>query len=56
MARQGRIENFTGVDDTYEAPQDPEVRLDASAGTPDEAAAQVMAHLEKVGLIAKAGA
>ncbi len=56
MARQGRIQNFTGVDDPYEAPQDPDVRLDASAGTPDEAAAQVMVHLQEVGLIAKVGA
>ena len=55
-ARQGQIQNFTGVDDPYEAPQHPDVRLDASAGTPDEAAAQVMAHLEAVGLIAKGAA
>ncbi len=56
LARQGRIQNFTGVDGPYEAPQDPDVRLDASAGTPDEAAAQVMAQLEDIGLIAKGGA
>ncbi len=56
MARRGRIQNFTGVDDPYEAPQHPDVVLDASTGTPDEAAAQVMAHLEAVGLIAKGDA
>ncbi len=51
-AREGRIENFTGVDDSYEAPQRPDIRLDASRGTPEEAAAVVVAHLQARGLIA----
>ncbi len=55
-AREGRIQSFTGVNDPYEAPRHPDVRLDASVGTPEDAAARVMAHLEAVGLIAKGGA
>ena len=41
---------FTGVDDPYEVPIDPEVRLDTQDLTVDEAAAQVHAALVLRGL------
>ena len=28
-ARNGEIQNFTGIDDPYEAPEHPELRLDS---------------------------
>jgi sulfate adenylyltransferase len=40
-ARRGEITNFTGVDDPYEAPQHPELRLETLA-TPAEANAQLI--------------
>ncbi len=52
-AREGRIQNFTGVNDPYEAPQRPDISLDASKGTPDSAAELVVRHLEETGLVAK---
>ncbi len=38
---------FTGIDDPYEAPTAPEVMLDATATLPQEAAAILIAYLEK---------
>jgi sulfate adenylyltransferase len=50
-ARAGVIENFTGIDDPYEAPEDPELTLDTSDATPDESAQQVILKLEHMGYI-----
>jgi bifunctional enzyme CysN/CysC len=37
-ARSGELKNFTGIDSPYEAPRDPEIRIDTQAITPDQAA------------------
>jgi len=50
-ARSGELRNFTGVDDPYEAPEKPELRLESSRQPPEVLAAQVVAHLEKCGKI-----
>lgn len=44
-ARAGALRNFTGIDSPYEAPLDPEIRIDTSALTPDEAADLIVARL-----------
>jgi len=45
-ALAGEIENFTGVSDPYEAPLEPEVRVDTSVETPAESLARVLAAVE----------
>lgn len=45
-ARRGEITNFTGLDDPYEAPVDPELQIDTSAMSLSEAANLVMGVLE----------
>ena len=50
-ARAGLIPEFTGVSDPYEEPQDAEVVIETEATTPDEAAQQVLLHLEHEGYI-----
>jgi adenylylsulfate kinase len=47
----GEIDEFTGVSAPYEAPLDPELRLDTSGRTPTESAATVLAHLEELNLL-----
>lgn len=37
-ARAGDLKNFTGIDSPYEAPAKPEIRIDTTKVTPDEAA------------------
>jgi adenylyl-sulfate kinase len=51
MAHAGEIEGFTGVDDPYEPPADPELRLHTEGQTPDVSAAVVLAKLESLGVL-----
>ena len=53
-ALSGEIANFTGVSDPYEVPADADVTIDTSSTTPDEAAQQVLLHLEHEGYIGAA--
>jgi sulfate adenylyltransferase len=50
-ARAGLIKGFTGVDDPYEVPENPEVKVDTSDMTPDEAAQEVLLELQREGYI-----
>jgi len=50
-ARAGLIKGFTGVDDPYEVPANPEVRVDTTDITPDEAAREVLLYLGHKGYI-----
>jgi bifunctional enzyme CysN/CysC len=45
-ARLGKLKNFTGIDSPYERPESPEIRIDTTALSADEAAARVIGHLE----------
>ena len=53
-ARNGEIPNFTGVSDPYEAPENAEMVIKTATGTPEEAAAQILAMLEQIGKIKSA--
>ncbi len=44
-ARAGEIKGFTGIDDPYEAPEAPELRLVPEDGAPEEQAAKVLTLL-----------
>jgi len=48
-ARAGLIPNFTGVSDPYEPPLAPEIVIRTAACTPQQAAAQILAELERRG-------
>ncbi|ROQ91138.1 sulfate adenylyltransferase [Desulfosoma caldarium] len=50
-ARAGLIKGFTGIDDPYEPPSAPEVLIDTTELTPDEAAQEVLLYLERAGYI-----
>jgi sulfate adenylyltransferase len=50
-ARAGLIKGFTGVDDPYETPETPEMRLDTTDMTPVEAAQEILLFLGKKGYI-----
>jgi adenylyl-sulfate kinase len=51
-AMAGEIGQFTGVSDPYEAPANPEVRVDSSTETPEQSADKIWSALEQRGLIA----
>jgi sulfate adenylyltransferase len=50
-ARAGLIKGFTGVDDPYEDPKSPEVRIDTTDLTPNEAAQEILLFLGQKGHI-----
>src|SRR5881409_941549 len=50
-ARAGELKNFTGVDDPYEAPLAPELTIDATHTTPQQATVLLLEYLEKQGVI-----
>jgi bifunctional enzyme CysN/CysC len=50
-ARRGELKNFTGIDSPYEAPENPELRLDTARLSAEAAAEAVIAHLREAGII-----
>ena len=43
----GKGMGFTGIDDPYEAPEKPEIIIETEKTTPEDAAKQILAYLEK---------
>jgi bifunctional enzyme CysN/CysC len=50
-ARRGEIANFTGISSPYEAPEAPEIVVDTSTQTAEQAADLIVAKLSATGLI-----
>jgi bifunctional enzyme CysN/CysC len=50
-ARSGQLRNFTGIDSPYEDPLHPEVRIDSSFASPEDAADEVFRVLRAMGLV-----
>ena len=46
-ARTGEIKGFTGVDDPYEPPSNPEVRIDTTEMNPADSAGRILEYLRK---------
>jgi adenylylsulfate kinase len=53
-ARAGKVKQFTGIDDPYEAPEKPELVVHTDKQTPQEAAASVLELLAERGIVAPA--
>jgi bifunctional enzyme CysN/CysC len=54
-ARRGELPNFTGIDSPYEPPERPELRIDTTRATPEEAAAAVIDQLRAMGVLGAPG-
>jgi sulfate adenylyltransferase len=54
-ARRGQITGFTGVDDPYEAPVNPEITLNTVEFNPEENARKIVAYLESRGFLTPDG-
>jgi len=52
LAREGKIKEFTGISDPYEAPEHPELRVETENANVDNCAHQILLKLESMGLIA----
>jgi sulfate adenylyltransferase len=54
-ARAGALPEFTGISDPYEVPDDADVTIDTTQLTPEEAAQQIILHLESEGYVGAEG-
>jgi bifunctional enzyme CysN/CysC len=54
-ARAGAIKNFTGIDSAYEPPENPEIAIDTTRETPEEAAERIVKYLAEHGGLREAG-
>ena len=54
-ARAGVLKEFTGISDPYEEPKDAEVVIDTAELTPEEAAQEIILHLEREGFVGAIG-
>jgi adenylyl-sulfate kinase len=50
-AREGKITEFTGVDDPYEAPEHPEIVVDTVDRNVEESAKQILTDLHRLGFL-----
>jgi bifunctional enzyme CysN/CysC len=50
-ARRGEIPHFTGISSPYEAPENPELRIDTTNTSPEQAAEQIVTALEQRGVL-----
>jgi bifunctional enzyme CysN/CysC len=50
-ARAGQIKHFTGIDSPYEPPEHPEIRIETTKGTAEEAADEVIEYLVEKGIV-----
>jgi bifunctional enzyme CysN/CysC len=50
-ARRGELSNFTGIDSPYEPPADPEVHVDTSTTSAEQAADEIIAELRDRGIL-----
>jgi bifunctional enzyme CysN/CysC len=50
-ARRGELKNFTGIDSPYELPERPEIRIDTTKTSSEEAAETIVNYLMEKELI-----
>jgi len=50
-ARRGELQNFTGIDSPYEAPENPEIHLRTALYSPEAAAEEIMNRLREAGML-----
>jgi bifunctional enzyme CysN/CysC len=53
-ARRGELKNFTGIDSPYEAPEQPEIRIDTTSVSAEQAAERIIAYLRELKVTAGA--
>src|SRR5438874_6552456 len=50
-ARAGQLKGFTGIDDPYEEPLKPELTIDCTSVSPQDATVRLLDHLNKNGIL-----
>jgi sulfate adenylyltransferase len=55
LAREGQLKGFTGIDDPYEPPHNPEITIDTVNYSAEENAERIVSYLRERGFIRPAG-
>ena len=50
-ARSGELKGFTGIDDPYEAPESPELRIETDKLSPQQGAMKILGYLVEMGYL-----
>jgi len=50
-ARSGKLKGFTGIDDPYEAPESPDLRIETDKLTPQQGAMKILGYLVETGYL-----
>jgi bifunctional enzyme CysN/CysC len=50
-ARRGELKNFTGIDSPYETPEQPDIRIDTTLMSAEQAADEIIERMMKLGLL-----
>jgi adenylylsulfate kinase len=53
LVDEGKIKNFTGIDDPYEEPEHPDLVVETDTETIEESIARIFAKLEELGYLAQ---
>jgi bifunctional enzyme CysN/CysC len=48
-ARRGELQNFTGISSPYEAPENPEIRIETAVASAEQSATAIVAYLGAAG-------
>ncbi len=49
--RRGELKNFTGIDSPYEAPENPEIHINTTKLTPEQAVEHIVNYLMHIGAL-----
>jgi adenylylsulfate kinase len=55
LADEGKLKGFTGVDDPYEEPENPELVLETDKETPEQSVQRILVKLEELGYLEPEG-
>ena len=51
LADEGKLKGFTGVDDPYEEPENPELVVETNKEAPEQSAERILLKLEELGYL-----
>jgi sulfate adenylyltransferase len=51
LAREGKLKQFTGIDDPYEEPENSEIKITSADVTPEVLVDEILARIKEMGYL-----
>ena len=51
LAREGKLKQFTGIDDPYEEPKNPEIKITSAGATPEVLVEEIISRIKEMGYL-----